>query len=124
LPPAPALLAGLPILSGAGLIVAAESVFLMRGGSSGAPADPARFLGTTGMYRRVRNPIYLGGALVLLGVSLAGRSPSLLLAACLYLPILHATVVRGEERRMERDFGDDYLEYRRRVPRWIPRPPR
>ncbi len=112
------------MLAGMGLIIAAECAFVMRGGSSGAPADPTRRLVTVGIYRWVRNPIYLGGALVLLGVSLARHSPTLFLAACLYLPVLHVTVVRSEERRMERDFDGEYLEYKRSVPRWIPRPPK
>ena len=124
LPAVPALSYWMVLLSGMGLIAAAEGALLMRGGSSGAPAVPTRRLVTSGIYRWVRNPIYLGGALVLLGVSLARHSPVLLAAACLYLPVLHVAVIRGEERRMERDFDGDYLEYKRNVPRWIPRPPK
>jgi protein-S-isoprenylcysteine O-methyltransferase Ste14 len=106
---------------GSGLIALAEVSFLMRGGATGAPADPTKHLVITGIYRWVRNPIYLGGALVLLGVSLSRSSPTLFLAAVLFLPLMRWTVVRGEEQRLERDFGPDYFEYKRRVPRWIPR---
>jgi protein-S-isoprenylcysteine O-methyltransferase Ste14 len=112
------------LLGGLGLIVLAEAAFLIRGGATGAPADPTRRLVTTGIYRWVRNPIYLGGALVLLGVAFARQSPTLLLVACLFLPVMHVAVVRREEDRMERGFGGEYLEYKRQVPRWIPRPPK
>ena len=112
------------LIAGLALLALAEAAFLMRGGATGAPADPTKHLVTIGVYRWVRNPIYLGGALVLLGVSLARQSPTLLLAAVLFLPVMHFTVVRGEELRLERDFGEAYLDYRRRVARWIPRLPK
>ncbi len=112
------------LISGLCLILLAEVAFLMRGGATGAPSDPTKHLVVAGIYKWVRNPIYLGGALVLLGVSLARQSPTLLLAAVLFLPVMHFTVVRGEERRLERDFGAEYLQYKRSVARWIPRPPK
>jgi protein-S-isoprenylcysteine O-methyltransferase Ste14 len=108
---------------GLGMIALAEAAFLMRGGATGAPADPTKHLVVIGIYRWVRNPIYLGGALVLLGASLARQSPTLLLAGLLFLPVMHFTVVRAEERRLERDFGAEYLKYKCSVPRWIPRLP-
>lgn len=112
------------LLAGIFLIVLAEVSFLTRGRATGAPGDPTRRLVISGIYRWVRNPIYLGGASILLGVALFRRSPTLLLAACLLLPILHLVVVFKEERRLERDFGGEYLEYKRNVPRWILRPPK
>jgi protein-S-isoprenylcysteine O-methyltransferase Ste14 len=123
LPPVPEFVSWLLFVSGLGLIALAEAAFLIRGGASGAPSDPIKHLVMTGIYRWVRNPIYLGGALVLMGVSLARQSPTLLLAAILFLPVMHVTVVRAEESRLERDFGGAYLEYKLRVRRWIPRPP-
>lgn len=123
LPPVPEAVYWIFLTIGLGLIALAEATFLMRGGATGAPADPTKHLVVFGIYRWLRNPIYLGGALVLLGVSLARHSPTLFLAAILFLPAMHLTVVRGEERRLEKDFGDEYLEYKRSVPRWIPRPP-
>ena len=122
LPDTPDCMAWIFLLAGAGMIVAAVAALLSRGGSTGAPADPTRRLVRSGIYRWLRNPIYAGGALVLLGVSLARSSPVLLLAACLFPIVLHFTVVRSEEERMERDFGQAYLAYKKTVPRWIPRP--
>lgn len=111
-------------MTGIILLALAETAFLAWGGATGAPADPTKRLVVFGIYRWVRNPIYLGGALVLLGVALARRSPTLLSAAALFSISIHFTVVRSEERRLEADFGQDYLENKRRVPRWIPRVPR
>jgi protein-S-isoprenylcysteine O-methyltransferase Ste14 len=124
LPQVPQAVSWISLIAGLILIVLAEAAFLMRGGATGAPTDPTKHLVVTGIYRWVRNPIYLGGALVLLGVSLSRQSPTLLLAAVLFLPIMHFTVVRGEERRLERDFGAEYLKYKRSVPRWIPLQPK
>jgi protein-S-isoprenylcysteine O-methyltransferase Ste14 len=124
LPQVPQAVCWIFLIAGLCLIVLAEAVFLMRGGATGAPSDPTKLLVVTGIYRWVRNPIYLGGALVFLGVSLARQSPTLLFAAVLFLPIMHFIVVRGEEQRLERDFGSEYLEYKRSVHRWLPRPPK
>ena len=110
------------LITGIILIVLGEAAFLTRGGATGAPSDPTKHLVVTGIYRWVRNPIYLGGTLVLLGVALARQSPTLLLAGLLFLPVMHFTVVRGEEQRLERDFGAEYLEYKHSVPRWTPPP--
>ncbi len=123
LPKSPLAVGWIFLTAGLCLIVLAEAAFLTRGGATGAPADATKHLVVTGIYRWVRNPIYLGGALVLLGVSLAKQSPTLLLAALLFLPAMHFTVVGWEERRLERDFGEEYLEYKRSVARWIPRLP-
>jgi protein-S-isoprenylcysteine O-methyltransferase Ste14 len=124
LPAVPEFAGWILLLSGLGLIALAEAAFLIRGGATGAPVDPTRRLVTSGIYRWVRNPIYLGGTLMILGAALANRSPTLLLAAALFPIAMHFTVVRGEEQRLEREFGDEYLEYTRRVPRWIPRMPK
>jgi protein-S-isoprenylcysteine O-methyltransferase Ste14 len=112
------------LLGGMALFALAEMAFFGKGGGTGALTDPPHRLTTSGIYRWVRNPIYLGGAMVLLGVALSRRSPSLLAIACLFLPVMHLVVVRREEPRLMRKYGGDYAEYKRRVPRWIPRPPK
>jgi protein-S-isoprenylcysteine O-methyltransferase Ste14 len=121
LPSIPEFLWGICLFTGLGLILMAEAAFLSQGGATGAPADPTKRLVISGIYRWVRNPIYLGGMLVILGAALARRSPTLLAAAVLFLPVMHCTVVRGEERRLESEFGSEYREYTEQVPRWIPR---
>jgi protein-S-isoprenylcysteine O-methyltransferase Ste14 len=112
------------LLGGMALFTLSEMVFIGKGGGTGAVADHPRRLVTTGIYRWVRNPIYLGAAMVLLAVALSRRSPSLLLIACLFLPVMHLVVTRWEEPRLEKMYGSAYSDFKRTVPRWIPRPPK
>ena len=51
-------------------------------------------------------------------------SPPLLVYAAAMAVFCHLFVTGYEERKLSRQFGDSYLEYRRTVPRWIPRRPR
>ena len=84
-----------------------------------SPMRPSRALVTGGIFQHTRNPDYLGQALIYVGASiLANRPwPMLLLPATLALVTL--TVVRREERYLERRFGMAYRVYSRQVPRWL-----
>lgn len=112
------------LLAGFFLIGAAECELLVRTGATGAPGDPAGKLVTSGIYRWFRNPIYLGGIAVLLGVAFARSSPTLLLASILFAVCIHLVVSRFEEPRAESRFGQAYRDYKAAVSRWIPRPPK
>jgi protein-S-isoprenylcysteine O-methyltransferase Ste14 len=79
---------------------------------------------TDGPFRYIRNPIYLAGITLLLGVGLL-YSPWR--AVDLGLPLLlllyfHVAVVRVEEPELRRRFSSKYEEYCERVPRWLPVP--
>jgi len=93
------------LVLGAVLILAAKYSLVTVGHATGAPANPPRWLVATGVYRLVRNPIYLGAGLRLFGMAFFGGSPTLLLVACVFLPAIHAIVVLSEEPRTERRFG-------------------
>jgi protein-S-isoprenylcysteine O-methyltransferase Ste14 len=81
---------------------------------------PREFV-ATGPFRFVRNPMSLGGVVLMTGIALSHRSAvGLVLAAGLFL-VFHLVVVRLEEPGLEKRFGDSYREYRRNVPRWVPR---
>src|SRR5215472_17211738 len=92
-------------------------------GTPGLWDAPLRVV-ATGPYRWVRNPIYLAALLVVLGEAWLFMSPRLLVYAAAMAVFCHLFVTGYEERRLARRFGDSYLEYRRTVPRWIPRRPR
>src|SRR5215813_5840455 len=77
-----------------------------------------------GPYRWVRNPIYIAALLVVLGEAWLFMSLPLLAYAAAMAVFFHLFVTGYEERRLGRRFGRAYLEYRRTVPRWIPRRPR
>lgn len=83
--------------------------------------DGAHSLATTGPYRRVRNPVYLGTTLLCAGAVATTGRPWLTAATVAWCAAAYAPVVRFEERHLGEKFGDEYREYRRRVPRWRPR---
>jgi len=118
----------LPVLAGAaliaigvGLMVRTISLFVTVGRGTLAPWDPTSHLVVRGPYRHVRNPMISGVLFILAGESaLFGSVPLLLWFGCffavnaIYMPLV-------EEPGLVRRFGDEYLAYRRAVPRWIPR---
>jgi len=83
------------------------------------PYKAATTVVTTGPYRFTRNPMYVGFTLMYVGLSALTNA----LAPVLLLPAVFAVMRRGvierEERYLERKFGDEYLQYKERVRRWI-----
>ncbi len=97
----------------------------LRDGRARTPGlwDAPRRVVAVGPYRWVRNPIYLGALLIVLGEAWLFWSWPLLAYAGVLAVFFHAFVAGYEERVLGRRFGETYLEYRRTVPRWIPRRP-
>lgn len=88
-------------------------------GTNIPPTLPTTALVVDGIYRRTRNPFYLGTTLVYLGLGVAAGS---LWAIALVIPLLwviNTGVIAPEERYLERKFGDVYRAYKARVRRWI-----
>ncbi len=98
--------------------------FAVRGLGTPAPIAPTKFLVTTALHRYIRNPMYVGVALAILGEAVIFRSAHVAEYAALMLLTAHVFVVLYEEPTLQRQFGESYEEYRRRVPRWIPKFPR
>ena len=95
--------------------------FATAGRGTPAPIDPPKELVARGLYRRVRNPMYVGIALLLLGEALFFRSRALLFYAGAVFLFFHLFVVFYEEPALRRQFGAEYEAYCSNVPRWIPR---
>ena len=95
--------------------------FAVRGLGTPAPIAPTKFLVVSGLHRYVRNPMYLGVALVILGEAALLRALHLAEYAAVMLLIAHLFVVFYEEPTLRRQFGESYEEYHHRVPRWVPR---
>ncbi|HUA31424.1 MAG TPA: isoprenylcysteine carboxylmethyltransferase family protein [Streptosporangiaceae bacterium] len=111
------------IAAGAALYVWCVWNFAAVGnGTPGLWDAPTRVV-ATGPYRWVRNPIYIGALLVVLGEALLFWSLPVLVYAGAMAAFCHLFVTGYEERRLSRRFGEAYREYRRTVPRWIPRVP-
>jgi protein-S-isoprenylcysteine O-methyltransferase Ste14 len=117
----------LPILGGAclgsGLVLALATIrlFMTFGEGTIAPWDPPQRLVVRGVYRHVRNPMISGLCLELLGESLLAASLPLLVLFAFGVIINVIYIPLSEEPGLARRFGDDYLRYKRYVPRWIPR---
>jgi len=112
------------IALGAALYLWCVWLFAVVGEGTPGPWDAPRRVVATGPYRWVRNPIYLAALLVVLGEAWLFLSLPLLIYATAMAILFHLFVIGYEERTLRRRFGDAYLEYRRTVPRWLPRLPR
>ena len=115
---------GLLLACAGGLVAAAcIATFVTIGRGTPAPFDPPRQFVVRGPYRYVRNPMYIGGASVLLGVGLFISSPSVVLLAPGFLLLMHLIVVLHEEPALEERFGSEYLQYKETVHRWLVKKP-
>jgi len=104
----------------AGLLVACGGARTLVGrGTNVNPMLPSLALATAGIYRFTRNPMYVGGTALLIGLAFAFGLDWLPLLAIPAVLVLHFGVVRREERYLERKFGQAYLDYRARVPRYV-----
>jgi protein-S-isoprenylcysteine O-methyltransferase Ste14 len=95
--------------------------FLAQGRGTPSPTDPPKELVAVGFYRYVRNPMYVGIFLILLGHFLWFRFIWLIVYLVITFVIVHVFVTLYEEPTLKRTFGASYEEYLKKVPRWIPR---
>jgi protein-S-isoprenylcysteine O-methyltransferase Ste14 len=95
--------------------------FAVEGLGTPAPIAPPEELVVTGLYRYVRNPMYVAVLALLAGQALLFGSPALLAAGAAFWLATHLFVVAYEEPTLESTFGAKYQAYRANVPRWIPR---
>ena len=111
------------ILLAAGAIVLIHSFvrFVREGSGTPAPVAPTDRLVVGGLYRYVRNPMYLGVVVIIVGQGLALLQPVLLVYAAAVWVVVGAFVHWYEEPILSRRFGAQYEVYRRAVPAWLPR---
>lgn len=113
----------LPLALGLAIYLRCLWEFAARGRGIPAPIDHPKQLVVTGLYRYVRNPMYLGVLLVLLGEALFFGSRDFLLYTAGWLLFVHLSVLFYEEPNLRRKFDGSYEVYRRSVRRWIPGKP-
>lgn len=106
---------------GAALLAACVWEFARRGRGTLAPIDAPRELVVQGLYRYVRNPMYLGVATIGVGELLLVRSRGLLVYWAIWFAAVNLFVVACEEPALRRRFGSSYERYTREVGRWLPR---
>jgi protein-S-isoprenylcysteine O-methyltransferase Ste14 len=111
------LIAGL----GTYMIVWVSTAFVRQGKGTPIPIDPPTQFVITGLYRYVRNPMYVGAILIVLAEAVYFFSAWLVLYALGLWAILHIALVIFEEPQLKKRFGADYEQYLKTVPRWKPK---
>jgi protein-S-isoprenylcysteine O-methyltransferase Ste14 len=109
------------IAAGCAALLYAFGRFVVEGVGTPAPVAPTRHLVVGGLYRYVRNPMYIAVATTILGQALLLARPGLLLYALAFMAVVFAFVRGYEEPTLARTFGEEYEAYRRAVPGWWPR---
>lgn len=110
-----------PITIGIFMMYKTIRAFASVGKGTLSPKAPTQHFVAVGLYRYMRNPMILGGLLVLLGEAFIFGS-SLIFVWCGFFGVLnHFWFINREEPDLERRFGAEYRQYKHNVPRWIPR---
>jgi protein-S-isoprenylcysteine O-methyltransferase Ste14 len=107
--------------AGAAVLLHAFARFVVEGLGTPAPVAPTQHLVVGGLYRYVRNPMYLAVAATIVGQAMILGRPALLLYALLFGAVVWAFVHFYEEPTLARQYGAEYDAYRRAVPGWWPR---
>jgi len=110
-----------PIVCGAIIYFWCSFCFIFIGKGSPIHAMPPKKLVVSGLFRFVRNPMYIGGFPILLGEVILFQSQDLLAYFLLMFGIFNLHVLAFEEPRLSKRFGESYKHYRAGVRRWIPR---
>ena len=106
------------LLAGIGLMASGTGA-LTRMGTNVQPSRPTLVLVKTGIYRWTRNPMYVGGCVAMFGIAFLCKLDWLPLIFPASLVVLHFGIIKPEERYLEQKFGDEYLSYASRVPRYL-----
>jgi protein-S-isoprenylcysteine O-methyltransferase Ste14 len=113
----------IPLVAGGFIALSCAFAFAWTGLGTPAPFDAPRRLVVTGLYRHVRNPMYLGMAIFMIGEWLlwGSRFPNALIYLGAYAACVLLFVLLYEEPTLRGKFPENYREYFRNVPRFLPR---
>ena len=121
-PPLAIAVVGYVILAtGVVVLLHAFARFVTEGVGTPAPVAPTRHLVIGGLYRYVRNPMYVAVAMTILGQAMVLGRPVLLLYALVFGVAVGSFVHFCEQPKLTRQFGAEYAAYRNAVPAWLPR---
>jgi protein-S-isoprenylcysteine O-methyltransferase Ste14 len=109
------------ITGGIAVVLDSFARFALQGLGTPAPILPTRHLVVSGLYRYVRNPMYVGVLGIILGQGLLFAEGRLFAYGVLLGLGVHVFVIGYEEPTLRRSFGSEYEAFRDNVPRWIPR---
>ena len=95
--------------------------FIYAGRGTLVPTAPTEHLVVSGFYRHVRNPMYVGVLVALAGEAVLFERRNLIVYLAIVWLATHLFVYFYEEPTLTRRYGDEYLRFKRNVPRWLPR---
>jgi protein-S-isoprenylcysteine O-methyltransferase Ste14 len=120
----PQKIVGLVLMAvGAAILIRCIWDFATKGRGTLAPIDPPKQLVVEGLFRYVRNPMYLGVLVLLVGQAAFFESLALLQYTGLWFAVVHLVVVLYEEPSLRHRFGAPYERYCRSIHRWLPTRP-
>jgi protein-S-isoprenylcysteine O-methyltransferase Ste14 len=108
-------------LAGLYLLLDSFARFAVEGLGTPAPIAPPKHLVVSGIYRFVRNPMYVGVVSAILGQAIYFGDQRLAAYGAILWLFFHLFVLAYEEPTLKDTFGAEYDTFRRNVPRWIPR---
>jgi len=110
------------VLSGGLLLICSTYLFAKLGkGGSPLPFDPPKKLVIEGIYKYIRNPMFTASALIWLGEFLFFGSILLLPYAVVWIVANHLHLIFQDEKWLEQRYGEEYLEYKKKTPRYMPK---
>ena len=115
------LVGGVVLVAAVGVLLHAFVRFVREGIGTPAPVATTEHLVVGGLYRYVRNPMYLAVVATIVGQALLLGQLELLAYAAIVAATVAAFVHWYEEPTLRRQFGEEYDAYRRQVPGWLPR---
>ncbi|MDO9550779.1 MAG: isoprenylcysteine carboxylmethyltransferase family protein [Methanoregula sp.] len=108
------------LIIGFGLVLVLQSRSLfIRNATTLQPSEEPTSLVTSGPFRLSRNPVYLGMASILLGVAVVQGTLVALVFPVIFVLLIEFFIIPGEERMLEKIFGERYRDYKKSVRRWI-----
>ncbi|HMB90041.1 MAG TPA: isoprenylcysteine carboxylmethyltransferase family protein [Rhodothermales bacterium] len=114
------LLSLIPIVLGAAILLHCIWGFAVIGRATLSPLDAPRHLVVQGLYRYVRNPMYVGVLMILIGEALLFISVPLIVYAMGFFALVNLFIIFYEEPTLRRQFGASYERYCHAVGRWLP----
>jgi protein-S-isoprenylcysteine O-methyltransferase Ste14 len=108
----------IPLILGSTLNILADQAF-KRHETTVKPFEESTYLVTDGVFRLSRNPMYLGFVLLLAGIAILLGSATPWIGVVVFPFLMENRFIRTEEAMLGARFGDSWLEYKRRVRRWL-----
>lgn len=102
-----------------GLYLIFKSWYLFKDKKTPESFSPSIYLVKEHLYKYSRNPMYLGGVLFLLGLVVLSRNVLAFLSPFIFFLFMNFMFIPYEEEKNEKTFGQDFLEYKKKVKRWL-----